>query len=235
MRLNFLNNPEWILYSYTLHIFYWGICLCLSHLLVIRTLYIKNTSPLLYMILIFYPVFLFVCNLILGMFSCRDILIVMYTSPQSFMVSTLLDPSARKYFSFLEKLILLPLCWLFSQIFINLNYIEGQDAIDSIESWLNIIIFSICYRMCNVWTYLLKVKPGICDFTWHSSDAVWKSEHFINTKHYNNYLMKSRQKMTLCWNSLLFFVIGWVCLFCLRTEPLQRWSVSEQVPFLLSR
>lgn len=31
-----------------------------------------------------------------------------------------------------------------------------------------------------------------------------------------------------------FFVIGWVCLFCIKTEPLRLWSVSEQVPFLLS-
>lgn len=54
------------------------------------------------MISIFYPVFLFVCNLILGMFLCRDILIVIYTSHQSFMIPTLLDLSARKYI-FLEK------------------------------------------------------------------------------------------------------------------------------------
>lgn len=46
--------------------------------------------------------------------------------------------------------------------------------------------------------------------------------------------MKSRQKMTLCWHSLLCFVIEWVCLFCIRTEPLQLWSVSEQLPFWLS-
>lgn len=46
-----------------------------------------------------------------------------------------------------------------------MDYIGGQDATDSIKSWLNIIVFSIWYRMYNVQTYLLKVKPGICEFT----------------------------------------------------------------------
>lgn len=70
-------------------------------------------------------------------------LIVMYTNHQSFMASTFLDLTVKKHFSFLKMLMLLFSFRLFTQVFINLGFIEGQDAIDNTKSWSNIIIL-IC-------------------------------------------------------------------------------------------
>lgn len=53
-----------------------------------------------------------------------------------------------------------------------MGYIKGQDAIHNIKSWLNIIKLNTCYKMDYMQTYLLKIKPGICEFTGHSMDAV---------------------------------------------------------------
>lgn len=57
----------------------------------------------------------------------------MYTNHQSFMISTFLDLTVKKYFSFLKTLMLLFSFRLFSQVFINLGFIEGQDTIDNIK------------------------------------------------------------------------------------------------------
>lgn len=89
------------------------------------------------------------------------------------MISTFLDLGVEKYFYFVEKLVLLSPFWLFSQVFISLGFLKGQEATDNLKAWLNFIL-NTCYKMDYIPTYLSSVKPSICEFTWHSLDAVWK-------------------------------------------------------------